>query len=429
MSDLQYRRSLVNPIANTEQLEIEDRGMRIRQHPGFTRARRLIEYLFREVMQDPAAGQMGRFDSFIDEYLAHFAFRFAAADAQYPGVLRFMDPPARWLGRDVPGTRWGGATPNFTYRVMPVEHGSRYEIRVRPSCARPPTAHYSLMSDNTASHAELGVLDNLALVTEKDGSYVITVDADPANGRPNHLQTQSGAYQIWVRDAAQDWLTDTPNEIRIRLLEGSRRDPLSEDALALKAIKAAIDGVYYNYFVCRLVTAQMPNRVISPASTGPFGGVATQFTGRANVVLAQDEALIISANAAGAVFRDALLYDQFMMSIRFWDRLTSLNAGQMQPDAGGLFTYVIAHQDPGVHNWLDTTGLRQAMFGHRWQSFEGGRPTEPPALSGRIVKFRDLASELPHGVRRVDPAGRRLQLAARQEGFSRRFVDGDMQTQ
>ncbi len=429
MSDAQYRRSSSNPIANTDQLEIEHRGMRIRSHSAFTRARMIIEFLFREVMQHPAAEHMGRFDSFIDEYLAHFAFRFAAADGQYPGVLRLMDPPAKWLGRDVPGTRWGGATPNFTYRVMPVEHGSRYEIRVRPSCARPPTAHYSLMADNTASHTELAVLDNLALVTETDGSYVITVDADPANGRPNHLQTQPGAYQVWVRDALQDWHADTPNEIRVRLLEGAKRAPLSEDALASKAVKAAIDGVYYNYFVCRLVTAQTANRVISPASTGPFGGVATQFTGRANVVLAEDEAMIIRANAAGALFRDALLYDHFMMSIRFWDRLTSFNVGQMRPDEDGLFTYVIAHQDPGVCNWLDTTGLHQVMFGHRWQSFEGGRPTEPPALSGRIVKFRDLATELPGGVRRVDPAGRRLQLAARQEGFARRFVDRDMQTE
>lgn len=423
MADAHYLLSPTNPIANTDQRELEDRGMRILRHPGFERARQVVDYLFREVMKYPAAAHMPRFDSFIDEYLAHFALRFAAADDQYPGVLRLMDPPVRWFRRDVPGTRWGGATPNFTYRVMPVTYGSRYEIDVRPSCACPPTAHYSLMADNTASHTEIAVLDSLRLAAGKDGSYVITVDGDPANGRPNHLQTKPGVYQIWVRDAVRDWVTDTPNFIRLRLLDPPGRNPMSEDDLALRAIKAAIDGVYYNYYVCRLVTAQVPNQVISPASTGPFGGVATQFTGRTNVILAEDEAMIMRANGAGAIFRDALLYDQFMMSIRFWDRLTSLNAGQMRPDEDGLFTYVIAHEDPGVHNWLDTTGLHELMFGHRWQSFAGGAPTELPALTGRVVKFRELASELPAGIARIDAAGRRLQLAERGEGFARRFVD------
>jgi hypothetical protein len=416
-----YLLSAANPVANTDQRDTEERGMRMLRHPGFERTRMVVDFLLREVMKHAAADHMARFHSFLDEYIAHFAFRFAAADGQFPVVLRLMDPPARWFGREVPGTRWGGATPNFTYRVMPVTHGSRYEILVRPSGSHPPTAHYSLMSDDTASHTEIGVLDNLSLVSDADGSYVITVDAQPANGRPNHLQTRPGAHQIWVRDAVTDWLTDTPNHIRIRLLDAPTRDPLSEEELALKAIKAAIDGVYYNYYVCRLVTAQAPNKMISPASTGPFGGVATQFTGRANVVLADDEAMIVCANAAGAQFRDALLYDHFMMSISFWDRLTSLNAGQMEPDEDGLFTYVIAHEDPGVSNWLDTTGLRQMMFGHRWQSFKSSAPSELPALTGRVVKFRHLEDELPPGARRIDAGGRRVQLAARQQGFAARF--------
>ncbi len=418
-----YLLSTANPAANTDQRDTEERGMRLLGLPAFQRARRVVEFLFREVMHSASADHMAGFNGFVDEYLAHFAWRFAAADGQYPVVLRLMDPPTRWFGRDVPGTRWGGATPNFTYRVMPVTHGSRYEIRVRPTCPRPPTAHYSLMSDNTASHTEMGVLDNLSLVSNPDGSYVITVDAEAAGGRPNHLQTRQGAQQIWVRDAVTDWLSDTPNHIRIHLLDPPARDPLSDEDLALKATRAAIDGVYYNYYVCRLVTAQTPNRMISPSSTGPFGGVATQFTGRANVELEDDEAMIVCANAASARFRDALLYDHFMMSISFWDRLTSLNTGQMKADEDGLFTYVISHEDPGVYNWLDTTGLRRVMFGHRWQSFQEGAPSELPALTGRVVKYRHLEAELPRGARRIDADGRRAQLAARQEGFARRFID------
>jgi hypothetical protein len=101
----------------------------------------------------------------------------------------------------------------------------------------------------------------------------------------------------------------------------------------------------------------------------------------------------------------------------------SLNMAQMARDDDGLFTYVVAHQDPGIHNWLDTGGSRRSVFGHRWQAFPRDGSGQRPTLTSRIVKFNDLGKELPRGVRRVDAAQRREQIARREAGFARRFVD------
>ena len=44
-------------------------------------------------------------------------------------------------------------------------------------------------------------------------------------------------------------------------------------------------------------------------------------------------------------------------------------------------------------------------------------------MTSRVVKFDDLEKELPHGVKQIDKAGRKAQIAARQRGYLRRFED------
>jgi hypothetical protein len=43
----------------------------------------------------------------------------------------------------------------------------------------------------------------------------------------------------------------------------------------------------------------------------------------------------------------------------YWSRTGSMNMSQMAAESDGSFTYVVAHQDPGVYNWLDTGGLHR----------------------------------------------------------------------
>jgi MarR family len=42
-------------------------------------------------------------------------------------------------------------------------------------------------------------------------------------------------------------------------------------------------------------------------------------------------------------------------SLDYGNHVTSLNGFQAEPDADGMTRYVVAHADPGVPNWFDTT--------------------------------------------------------------------------
>jgi hypothetical protein len=423
MASDDYLLSAANPVANVDQRRLENTALRLIKRPELERPRMIATYLWREVMEHEAGEQLAQFGDMIDEYIFHYAMRAAASDGNHPGVLRFMTPPHHWFGRDVPGSRWAGDSPDFTYRIIPVAHGGRYEIRGRPTCDKPPTAHFALMGDNTAAPTILGLLDSLDLELNANGEFTITVDADPANGRKNHIQTQPGALQIWIRDALGDWVNQSPNDLRVVRLNPPERDPLSDEELARWTAKALLDGVYYAYYIIRGTTTLPYNQPVKPISSAALGGMATQYGTKVNIMLEPDEALVLTASSSGALFRNAVLHDVYMRSANYWDRIGSLNHATMAPDDSGMFTYVVAHRDPGVHNWLDTGGLRHTIFGQRWQSFPGGGAKEAPTIEGRVVKFKDLDKELPAGVRRIDAIGRHEQLTARRAGFDRRFIE------
>lgn len=422
MSNDKFYLSAENNLATIDQRDIEDMTLRLLERPELKRARTVASLLWRNAVAYPLRDQMPLFEGMIDEYMFHYTFRMANSDACYPKIGRFMVPPHHWFGRDVPGSRWAGDSPDFIYRIIPIEHGGRYEIRGTPTCDEAPTVNYQLIATRSAP-VSLGLLDSLDMTTEENGEFLITIDATPAAGRTNHIQTKPGADHLMIRDAFGDWLRQSANALRVQRLDKPDRAPLSEDELAQRAAQSVLDNVYYSYYTTQSGSGQPPNDIRQPISSGAFGGMPTQWGTKANLNLGDEQALIVTANVGGSLFRNAVLNDVFMRSINYWKSTSSLNMLQMAADEDGKFTYVIAHQDPGIHNWIDTNGMRQTIFGQRWQAIPRGYAGEPPAMSTRVVKFKDLDRELPSGVRRIDATARQEQIALREAGFKRRFID------
>jgi hypothetical protein len=414
--------SAANPAATIDQRELEGLALRLMARPELQRARAIVSVLWKNAAAYPAREQMDLFDAAVEEYVFYYVLRAVNSDGCYPKILRFMEPPVRWFGRDVPGSRWGGNSPNFIYRCIPITHGARYEIHGRPTCAGRPSVTYSLTTDS-ATPATVAVLDSGEMAFENDGSFTITIDAASANDRKNHIQTQRVECYLLIRDALGDWLTETPNALRVVRLDAPERPPFTEDEMARRAAQQVQEGFFYAYYCTQSGNGQAPNDCRAPVSSAAFGGMVTQWGTKGNLELGQDEALVITANEAGAGFRDVTLCNLFFTSLDFWTRTNSFNMTQMAPDADGRFTYVIAHHDPGIHNWLDTGGRQQLIFGHRWQAFGPGGATETPSFTSCVVKFSCLEKALPAGVARIDAAGRAAQLASRAAGFKHRFIE------
>lgn len=129
--------------------------------------------------------------------------------------------------------------------------------------------------------------------------------------------------------------------------------------------------------------------------------------------LAEDEALVITLDPCpDGVYWGFQLGDVWSRSLEFTNRQTSLNMASVVRDADGACRVVVAHRDPGIANWLDTTGRRQGTV-----VFRNYKTTGQPVPTTRKVKLADLAAALPEGTARVSAHERAATLEARRLAY------------
>jgi len=83
---------------------------------------------------------------------------------------------------------------------------------------------------------------------------------------------------------------------------------------------------------------------------------------------------------------------------------------------------VLAHQDPGVPNWIDTTGLASGQMTFRFWYRNEPSPDQYPTIRAEKVSESDLGEVLlGRAGPEVDAASRRAEIATRQKHMRLRF--------
>ena len=98
-------------------------------------------------------------------------------------------------------------------------------------------------------------------------------------------------------------------------------------------------------------------------------------------------------------------------------RPVSYTPSRTKADRDGRIRLVMAHRDPGVHNWLDTQGFECGNLTYR-HMLEG----QPVALNTRMVKHDELIDVLPADTALVDGDERSAAMWERFHGIRRRYV-------
>ena len=105
--------------------------------------------------------------------------------------------------------------------------------------------------------------------------------------------------------------------------------------------------------------------------------------------LGPDEALLIELPDPKARFWGLQLASSLWHTLDFANRLTTINPGQAALDDDGVFRLVLAHEDPGIRNWLDTTGLQRGILILRYHA---ARALRIPRTRGRALRRRGRSS-------------------------------------
>jgi len=289
-----------------------------------------------------------------------------------------------------------------------------------------------------------GALDSTQIDVGPDGNFLIVLGPEPPSGATgDYICTRSPggdhARYVIVRALFHDWQHEVAPELSIRPLDRTSAFPApptpADIAERLRRVGAITEGqmTFWNDFYANLLGAFrrpdddgprfMPrNNLNAPnrAQMGTGGGQSTNVYSGGTFDLLPDEALIIEMTTPVAPAYFGFHLSNFWgESLDYANRLTSLNGFQSEPDHDGVTRLVVAHTDPGVPNWLDTTGLREGFLTARWTYPE--QPADLPIISVRKVVNAQVPDQLPADTRTVTPEERREAIQIRQDHVQRRY--------
>lgn len=412
-----------DPVATASQHEQELAALELIEHPTVKAAYRTVAETWLGRAKASEA-MRERFDDAFAEVMFSAAVWSSNQDKLRPKVSCITRLAHPVDGRRIPGSRWGIDNPDSVYRVIPISGDERYEIHGRVGEHRLTENYFTLWDANMGT---VDVLNGRTMRVDSDGSFTITVDSGPANGRPNHVRTSPAAHEFYIRDVLLDWGRDDPNHLEVQRLGGpaaaTLRPPrtLDEQAEATAAMMQ-----YFANFTGKLSHGvyKMPANHFNLAwSADQIGAMRNQVYVMGRFDLAPDEAFVVDLNDGGAEYFTVPLSNIWGTTLELVDRTGSLNKSQSAPNEDGTYTYVISPVDPGVANWIDSDGLREAILTLRMAEFGGNGPREDLGARGRVIKLDQLDAEVPH-LARMSPQQRATQLAERRKAYLRRLPEG-----
>lgn len=315
--------------------------------------------------------------------------------------------------------RQGLDNPDAIYFNAYLDAGASYLV----SGVRGTTADLSFQIMDGTYSAEgapntVAAFDDRELEVEPDGSFEWRFGPELGLGK--------GATLI-IREVYDDWSTEERGRLRIQRLDtsGQPRAALTPERVAKRyavAAKMLVGRINTWFAFPEWFTYKEPvNTLTIPRSTP--GGLASQFSSIGHYDLADDEALVVTVPVCDAAPYQAIqIGSRWYVSTDYEHHQTSLTRAQSQPDPDGRLRYVISERDPGVANWLETTGHPQGLMMLRWQRVARDLTAEDgPTVD--VVAFDDVAKHLPHyESNRVSPEEYTARIAARQVGIARRMI-------
>ena len=231
--------------------------------------------------------------------------------------------------------------------------------------------------------------------------------------------------QLVIREVYGDWSAQRGTLAISRLdTAGTAPPPLTRETLEKRYATAG------KQLVSRIKTwLQFPqwfylnlpvNTMVVPRLTP--GGLATQYSSVGHFDLRPDQALMITVPVSDAPYLGFQLGSLWYISLDYINHQTSLNNTQAQADPDGKVRMVVADQNPGVTNWVETLGHRRGILQFRWQRVSR-QLTEADGPTVEVVDFDAVPATLPYFEHnKISDEEWRTRIALRQRQIAARML-------
>jgi hypothetical protein len=313
------------------------------------------------------------------------------------GLASFVEAtgPAHPVFSPLPDlVKMGLDNPDNYYLSASIDARRDYRIR-----GRRQTIHYlsfAAQNQNFAARERIsggaGHLNDSELVLEPDGSFEIVASQREQPG--NWLRLAPDTVQILARQTFLDRANERPVELAIECLGASGPPaPLNPARVPGSLLGAAMYAIGCAQWFADWVIAF---RDKAPLNAFHLPGLEDHrlVGGDPNIRLwlgrwrlAPGEALVIDATPPKCHYWNFQLGNVWAESLDHRFQRVHINSGQAVYRADGSFQLVVAHEDPGLPNWISTAGHEHGVMGLRWVLAESH-----PEPRSRVVQVAELRS-------------------------------------
>jgi hypothetical protein len=336
------------------------------------------------------------------------------ADPDYPEFGRMVDHTMSW-GLDAPDCLYLYATVrgDATYRISG-NRGTANHIDIQVNYG-----HFAL--GDISAWGTIASMNGGELTVGPNGTFELILSPDSHDG--NWLPLKPNAEFVLIRQYFNDWEAERPADLIIERVGAEYPvPPLRSDQIAARFDRLCMwlekGAALWEQMSKAMVRNMPPNsvNVMPPDESDKRAGMRGQAYGMGNFRCAPGEAVIVEFRPPRCQHWSASLANWYWESLDFATRQSSLNGHQAVLDSDGVFRAVIAHEDPGVPNWLDPAGHTEGSLVIRFLLAETA-----PQPTVHTVELANVRSELPADTPRVDPATRAAILQRRRRAVWRRY--------
>lgn len=362
-------------------------------------------------------------DAAMDELVFSSIQKAANGDPANPKVY-WTDTAQRthdWFGISVPGGRYSYDNPDCIYRTIPISSKYKYKISGRRFGNGTADQSFSLIK-NRNSQNTISALYKDDMKVNSDGSYEITISTDKSGGQ-NHIKSDWTAKQLFIRNNLGDWSKETPDELKVEIIDKPKHAPKRTDSDILKDAQEDLkeSTFFYGFGALDLKTlTQKLNHLASPHQSSWLGTLTSQAQSFGYFHVKPDEAFVITLTSGKSSYWVMPVTSMGLLTKDPEHNIVSFNNFQSAQNKNGSYTFVLSSQDPGIYNWIDTTNLERGTLMIRWQGLPAGDGTAKDIqVHSQLVKYENLHNVLPDDVPKIDQGGRSEQIEKRRQEYKR----------
>ena len=300
-------------------------------------------------------------------------------DPEHPEFRRIVAPWRKFTGDNADAIYYDAA----------VRGGLRYRVRGRMDGA----AYVSLTIEAGSHDGRMGgrtdgVINDTQFDVDREGRFEVLLGGPPQPRNwialpPDASRVTTRHYYEEESCAAAD--PDKQPALAIEVLDRVGPPTPPNDANVAEGLRRVANFVRARTLempppgkrVQPAFVSTTPNQFPAPCSPAGLGLAALDACySMAPYVLAPDQALVMRGRWPACRSANVDLWNRFQQTFDYANRQVTLNRRQTRLEPDGSFRIVIAHEDPGVPNWLDTEGRPFGMV--FWRFFLPEGPIETP---------------------------------------------------